>query len=294
MALATNPVDINRGTTGLTLTPEQSNEIIAKAVEQSFVMQSAERVTLPGRGLSIPVITGEPTADFVAETAEKPVSEHTFSTKTMTPYKIAVIELFSNEFRRDFRGLYDELARRLPYAISRKVDSTIINGTAPGTGFDVLTAATAQDIETDAYTGLVNAYGAIATAGYRPTGFVLSPAAEVLLYSAKDKNDRPLFLPSIADGSVGSILGTPVVKNGNVYVAGNPNIVGLVGDWSKAKWGMVGDISMSVSEEATVNTGTEQVNLWQRNMFALRCEVEFGFICTDAAAFVKLTGATGA
>lgn len=294
MALATNSIDINRSTTGLVLTPEQSNEIIADAVEQSAIMQIADRVSLPGSGLSIPVITGEPTADFVGETAEKPVSEHAFNTKTMTPYKIAVIELFSNEFRRDYRRLYDELRRRLPYAIARKFDATIFNGTAPGTGFDVLTGATAQDIETSPYTALVGAYGSIATSGNRPTGFVLSPAAEVILYSATDDNKRPLFLPSIADGSVGSILGTPVIKNQNVYVAGNPNVVGFVGDWTKAKWGMVDDISIAISEEATINTGTEQVNLWQRNMFAVRAEAEVGFIVSDTDAFVKLTGATGA
>ena len=144
MALKTNKIDINRTTNGLVLNPEQSDEIIAKAVEQSAIMQLAERVTLPGRGLSIPVITGDPTADFVTESAEKPVSNSTFGTKTMTPYKIAVIELFSNEFRRDFARLYDELVRRLPNAISTKFDNTVFAGTAPGTGFDVLTSATAE------------------------------------------------------------------------------------------------------------------------------------------------------
>ncbi|MBQ9620414.1 MAG: phage major capsid protein, partial [Atopobiaceae bacterium] len=155
MAYPTDHIDINRGTTGLTLTPEQSNEILAKAVEQSAVMRLAERVSLPGAGLSIPVITGEPVADFVAETAEKPVSNATFSTKTMTPYKIAVIEMFSMEFRRDFRRLYDELVRRLPAALSTKFDATVFHGSTPGTGFDVLTNATAVDIATDPYAGLV-------------------------------------------------------------------------------------------------------------------------------------------
>ena len=31
------------------------------------------------------------------------------------------------------------------------------------------------------------------------------------------------------------------------------------------------------------------INLWQRNMFAIRAEVEVGFIVRDAAHFVKLT-----
>lgn len=294
MALKTNKIDVNRTTNGLVLNPEQSDEIIAKAVEQSAIMQLAERVTLPGRGLSIPVITGEPTADFVTESAEKPVSNSTFGTKTMTPYKIAVIELFSNEFRRDFARLYDELVRRLPNAISTKFDNTVFAGTAPGTGFDVLTNATAQDIETAPYEGLVAAYGSIAQAGYAPNGFALSPAAEVILFSETAQDGRPIFLPSVADGSVGAILGAPVIKSNNVYKSGNPATVGFVGDWTQAKWGMVSDIDIAISEEATINTGTEQVNLWQRNMFAVRAECEIGFVCNSANAFVKLTGKTTA
>lgn len=291
MAYATNPIDINRGTTGLTLTPEQSREIIAAAVEESAIMRLAKRIELPGKGLSIPVVTGEPVADFVAETAEKPVSNATFSTKTMTPYKIAVIELFSNEFRRDYAGLYDELVRRLPYALGKKLDQTVFNGTAPGTGFDVLTGAADADMETKPYEGLVEAYSIIAEGGYAPTAWALSPAAEVVLYGATGQDDRPLFLPSAADGSIGALLGAPVVRATNVYDGtADPKVLGIVGDWNQARLGIVNDIELSISEEATVNTGSEQVNLWQRNMFAVRAEIEVGFIA-ETDAFVKLVGA---
>ena len=51
-------------------------------------------------------------------------------------------------------------------------------------------------------------------------------------------------------------------------------------------------INLAISDQATINTGTEQVNLWQRNMFAVRVEAEVGFVVRDAAAFVKLTDAT--
>ena len=291
MALDTTPVDINRGTSGLVLTPEMSNEIIAKAVEQSAVMQLAERITLPGSGLSIPVITGEPIADFVSETAEKPVSEHTFDAITMTPYKIAVIELFSMEFRRDFRRLYDELVRRLPNALATKFDNTVFHGNAPGTGFSVLSGATAIDIQTAPYDGLVNAYGTIAASGYKPSGFALSPMAEVMLFGAKDGDSRPLFLPSVHDGRIGNILGLPVSVNSHLYDA-NTGVLGFLGDWSQCKYGIVDGINVAISDQATVNDGNNQINLWQRNMFAARCEFEVSFVCYDDDAFTALTAAT--
>ena len=293
MALATNPIDINRGTTGLQLTPEQSSEIWAATIEESAVMQLAQRVNLPGSGVTIPIITGDPVADFVAETAEKPVSESTFGTKDMTPYKIAVIELFSNEFRRDFGALYNELVRRLPAAIGAKFDATVFNGTAPGTGFDVLTNSTAVGIGgTGTYGKLVNAFTTVGTAG-RLNGWAVSPQAEGILLSATDQAGRPLLINSINDESaVGRLLGAQVVESERTYKAGTPNVVGFAGDWTQARYGIVDGINLAISEEATINTGTEQVNLWQRNMFAVRVEAEVGFVVKSAAAFVKLTDAT--
>ena len=293
MALATNPIDINRGTTGLQLTPQQSREIWAATLEQSAVMRLAQRVNLPGSGISIPVITGEPVADFVAETAEKPVSESTFGTKTMTPYKIAVIELFSNEFRRDFAALYRELVRRLPYAIGAKFDATVFGGTAPGTGFNVLTSSTAVAIGgTGTYTKLVTAYTTVGAHGTL-NGWAISPQGEGILLNATDGNDRPLLIGSANnDGAVTRLLGARVERSGHLYKAGTPNVVGYAGDWSQARYGVVDGINVSISEEATINTGTEQFNLWQRNRFAVRAEAEVGFIVRDAAAFVKLTDAT--
>ena len=112
-------VDISRTTSGVDLPKQVSSEIWATAQEQSAVMAVSRQISLPGSGLSIPVITGDAQAAWVAETAAKPVSRATLGQKVMTPYKLAVIEPFSDEFRRDLPGLYAELARRLPGALAK-------------------------------------------------------------------------------------------------------------------------------------------------------------------------------
>ena len=104
--------DISRATSNVALPVEVSEEIWAKAIEQSAFMQLGTRVNIPGTGTNIQTITGEPQADWVAETGVKPVSFHTFGKKTLTPYKLAVIEPFSNEFLRDKKGLYAECVNR--------------------------------------------------------------------------------------------------------------------------------------------------------------------------------------
>lgn len=288
MPLSTNPVDINRATEGLTLPADISNEVFANAVHESAVMQLARNIEIPGRGVAIPVVTGDPAADFVTETAEKPVSNSTFATKVMTPYKVAVIETFSNEFRRDFARLYDELVRRLPYALGKKIDATVLGGTAPGTGFDTLTDATAVALGSDAYKGLVAALQAVTANGGDLTGWALSPQGIAALMNAVDQTKRPLFINPI-EGGITQILGAPIVKAPAAFKAGTPNVLGYAGDWSKAAFGRVTDIDIAFSDQATLNDGTNTINLWQRNMFAVRAEFEVGFVVADASAFAKIT-----
>lgn len=125
--------------TNITLPTEVSAEIIQKTQGASAVMQLARQITLPGRGLTIPVIAGDPEAAWVDETNPKPVSNPTLSTKIMQAYKLAVIVPFSDEFARDSDALFDALISRLPGALALKFDQTVFGGTAPGSNFDTLT-----------------------------------------------------------------------------------------------------------------------------------------------------------
>lgn len=303
MALSTTAIDLNRGSSNVSkiLPKEISTEIWAKALEESAIMRLARRVDLPGTGITIPMITADAAASWVAESTEKAVSEASLDGKVLTPYKLAVIELFSNEFRRDLPAVYAELARRLPNSIGKKFDETVFAGVAPGTGFDVLTSSTAINIQSTAnsatvYKNLVSVLSTIAATDAELTGWAISPKADAILLDATDTTGRPIFIPNATDTRViGSLLGSPVVRSRRVYKQGVANdVLGFAGDWSQAVWGMVNDISFSIAEEATVNDGTRDVHLWQRNMFAIRVEAELAFGCMNSDAFVKITGtATG-
>lgn len=275
------------------LPPEVSQEILQKTQEQSAVMQLARQITLPGRGLTIPVITGDPEAAWVAETAEKPASNPSLSTKLMEAYTLAVIVPFSRQFRRDAASLYDALIQRLPLALGGKFDATVFGPAsgAPGNNFDTLGGATAQSLSASAYDGLVAADTAIATAGGIMNGIALSPQGKGVLLAAKDKDDRPIFINNVAEGAVPMVLGVKTHATKGAYVAGNPagfNTVGVAGDWTQAVWGTVEGVRIEFADQATLTIGGEQVNLWQRNMFAVRAEIEVGFRA-DVSMFQLLT-----
>ena len=74
---------ISTNRTNISLPTEVSAQIMQKTQEASAVMQLATQIALPGRGLTIPVISGDPEAAWVDETDPKPVSNPTLSTKIM-------------------------------------------------------------------------------------------------------------------------------------------------------------------------------------------------------------------
>lgn len=279
--------DLNRASSGISLPAAVSSEILAKMTETSVVQTAARQITLPGNGAAVNVITGEPAAAWVGETGVKPVSNGSAATKVLRPYKLAVIETFSNEFRRDLPALYAALADRLPAALAKKFDSTVFHGTAPGSDFDTLSGATAKVLD---YDGLVGSLSAIGAEGYDLNGFVISPQGEAALLGLKDLQDRPIFIGNLqTEGAIGSVLGRPVYKSRAAYLDATTDVLGFAGDWTQAIWGQVSDVVIKISDQATLTAGEDTINLFQQNMFAVLAEIEIGFRVSDVDAFVKLT-----
>lgn len=278
--------------TSIDLPVAVSNEILQKTQGASAVMQLARKIALPGRGAAINVVTSDPEAAWVGETGSKPVANPGLETKVMRAYKLAVIVPFSDEFRRDAASLYDALIERLPGALAKKFDETVFGVVSkPGSDFDNFASVTAQEIGTDAYDGLVAADTDIATNGGILNGFALAPQGKGVLLAAKDKNDRPLFINSVAEGAIPMVLGAKTVLAKGAYKA-STNQVGVAGDWSQALWGTVEGVRISYSADATLayTDGEGQsatMNLFQNNMFAVRAEIEVGFRA-DTSVFNRL------
>ena len=288
-------IDISRGTEGLStlLPPAVSREIWADMQRESIVQRLARRVQMPGTGLSVPIVLSDPEPAWVDETEEKPVSRSTFDVKSLKPYTLAVIQPFSKQFLRDLPGLYAACRSRLPGALARKFDRTALGfEPVPGTGFESLADAAEISLEPDAYTGLLEALVAVTGSadGADITGWAVSPLGEIMLLGSRDNDGHPLFTMSpAADGSIGQLVGRPAYKTG--HVAGpDDDIVGVAGDWSSAIWGFVEGISIDISTEATLtDVDGSTLNLFQRNMIAVRAECEVGFGFRDTARFVRLT-----
>jgi len=285
-----------------------ASEILQKAQESSAIMRLARKVALPGDGSTIPMITGDPVADWVTETGTKPVDKPTLGKKVMQAHKLAVIVPFSNEFKRDRARLFEECIRRLPNALGKKFDTTCFFGPANAlANFDDLSTATKQALDgvgSTVYGGLVAADTDISEHGGIVNGYVFSPQGRGVLLGALDSTNRPIFVPTVHDGGVNMILGAPTYFAQSAYKAGAaaagsdpaiPDVIGFAGDWDHAMWGTVEGVKIDISDEATLVYKDEleqdvTINLWQQNMFAVRAEIEVGFVA-EVAYFNALTRA---
>ena len=289
---------------GISLPTEVSQEILQKTQEASAIMRLARQIPLPGRGVTFPVITADPEAAWVGETAAKPVSNPTLSTKTMQAYKLAVIVPFSKEFRRDTKALYDALIARLPFVLANKFDATVIGaGEKPGENFDNFALCTAQSLikagSNTVYGALVAALTDIAEHKGILDGFAISPTAKGILLADVDSTGRPLFVPDVTQNGIPRVLGQKTLESRGLYKAGTapvgsgsgtPAVIGVAGDWTQAMWGTVEGVEITFSEQATLQIGSDLVSLWQNNMIAVRAEIEVGFRA-DTDCFNTLTGA---
>lgn len=289
--------------TGIVLPQEISSQIWQDAVAASVAMQRATPINLPAAGVTIPLLTGEPTASWTGEGQKIGVTEETFGSKTIQGQKVGVIELFSNEFKRDLPGLYAALAERLPKTIGKAFDARVFHGTSLPTGFDGLAGAQEKGFAAaTAYDDLVEIDSTVFDADGVTDAWVVAPRARRDLISAKDDNGNPLLLSSLVDGrNVPSLLGADVEYAKAVYAAAtetDDEVLGYAGQWEgNAFYGVVDQISVAVSTESSIEVSEGNVvHLFQQDMFALRVTAHLGFAVRDLSKFVKVTGeaATGA
>lgn len=303
-------LDVSRLTNGVLLPPEMSTEIWTESVKQSALTQLATHVNLPGKGVKWQTLNAPTAAEWVDETAEKPVVDPSFGSKTMIPYKLAQIITVSDEFSRDAAALWTAIQAQASEAIAQAIDKTFLAGTIPlpGTdGVDTLADAQAVSIKGGTYKDFIKIATTVLNEDGNLNGIAITNQGLAKFLEATDTNGRPLMVPGVGTTELGSAFGARMIKSpwgykaavkasgiGENKVDAAPEVLGVAGDWSQAYYGTVQGIRLKMTDTATVKKGSTTINLWQRNMIAFLVEAEIGFIVRNKAKFVRITGADAA
>lgn len=304
--MANNALDVSRLTNGVILTPEMSSEIWTDSIKQSALTQLATRVNLPGKGVKWQTLNAPNAAEWVGETAEKPVVDPSFGSKTMIPYKLAQIITVSEEFTRDAANLWNAVQAQASEAIAQAIDKTFLAGTIPlpgADGVDTLADAQTVSVKNGKYVDFVKIATTVLDNNGDLNGIAITNKGLSKFLSAVDENGRPLMVPGVGSTELGSAFGARMIKSpwgykeavkasgsGASAVQAAPEVLGVAGDWTQAYYGTVQGIRIKMTDTATVKKGATTINLWQRNMIAFLVETEVGFIVRDKSKFVVITG----
>lgn len=297
--------DISRAEVASLIQEAYSNDLLTAATEGSTVLSAFQTINMGSKTTHLPVLATLPEAGWVSESATaaegvKPQSQATWENRTLVAEEIAVIiPVHENVIDDATVGVLSEIARLGGQAIGKKLDQAVIFGTdkplswaskslveaavdAGQTVTNVPGNANADDL-----VGASNQVAqSIAEAGYAPDTLLAALSLRYRIANLRTSYGEPVFQP---EGALGLAPAANAGFNGfstwfNRNGAWNSGVAdAIIVDSSRVKIGMRQDISVKFLDQATLGTGSSQINLAERDMVALRLKARFAYVLGDGA-----------
>ena len=299
MAFTPANVTLSDAKTG-SIPAEQGTLILKDFMQNSVVAQLAtyENMTKPKKEFTY--LADGPGAYWVGEGERIETSKATWLTATMEAKKLGVIIPVSKEFLNySVEDFFNEVRPAIAEAFYAKFDQAALFGNsspyAVGTSiFERITTSgnkVAKGSTESLYTDL-NAVMALVEDGDNDVNaFATTRKFRQHLRGAVDGSKQPIFNEATA-GAPGQVLGLPVgYVSAKSFDTTKAEL--LAGDFSMARYGILQGIEYSISEDATLTTIKDgdgnPINLFERDMFALRATMHIGFMTLKEDAFAALT-----
>ncbi|MGJ9384260.1 phage major capsid protein [Salipaludibacillus sp. CF4.18] len=279
---------------------EQGTLVLKEVMQNSAIMQLAqyEEMTKPKKKFSY--LADGPGAYWVGEGKKIQTSKATWLEAEMKAKKIGVILPVSKEFLAySVTDFFNSIRPMIAEAFYTKFDQAGIFGNdspyAAGVSVWEKIIASGNTIEEGStdnlYQDLNALLGLVEDDDNDPNGFASVKRYRQKLRGAVDAQGNPIF-NTANGGAANQLLGLPVgYINGKSFDYEKARV--LTGDWQYARYGILQDISYAISEDATLSTILDEngdpINLFERDMFALRATMHVGFMTLKDGAFAALT-----
>lgn len=278
---------------------EQGTLVLKEFLSNSVVAQLAkpEAMTKPVKKFTY--LAEGPGAYWVSETERIQTSKAKWLTAEMEAKKLGVIIPVSKEFLRyTVTDFFTQMRPAIAEAFYIKFDQAALFGVdSPyATGVSVWENITAsgnkveQGSTANLYADL-NALMALVEDGDNdPNGFTTTRRFRKDLRGAVDDRNLPIFNDA-KQGVTAQALGLPIgYADGKSWDYDRAHLI--TGDWDYARYGVLQGIEYAVSEDATLTTIVDEtgepINLFERDMFALRATMHVGFMTLKEDAFAAL------
>lgn len=279
---------------------EQGTLVLKDFMTQSAVVQLAkyEPMTKPEKKFTY--LASGPGAFWVGEAEKIQTSKATWLTATMKSKKLGVIIPVSKEFLRySVSDFFTQMRPAIAEAFAVKFDQAALFGTASpfGAGVSVFERATAagntmaHDEAGDLYDELNGLMALIEDADKDADGFTTTRRFRQKLRGTKDNSGLPIFNDAKA-GATQQALGLPIGYVDSKSWDYTKTLL-MAADWDYTRYGIPQGMEYKISEDATLTTvlgsDGEPINLFERDMFALRVTQQVGFMTLADDAFAALT-----
>jgi HK97 family phage major capsid protein len=286
---------INSG--NVLFTPDELAQIFQDAEKQSEIMRLGRRLRdMTTNELKLKVSTALPEVYFVGTKGEsqtfpssalKQTTKSEWDDVSIYAGELAAITVVPNNTFNDANfDIFGEVKRQFPSAIARKVDASVLYGTA-GTDVpddwsngiytdmplgNVISLGGVGDLYDDLL-GEGGVFAAVEAGGYDVNGQLGATVLKSKLRGLRDGGSGlPLFSQSMQSVGGYTLAGIPIdfPTNGGF----NPATTLLIaGDWSKLVWSLRQDVAFDVFTTGVVQAANGAIthNLMQEDLTAIRC-----------------------
>lgn len=271
---------------------EQGTLVVKEVMSNSVMMQLAQYEEMTKQEKVFNYLAEGVGAYWVGEGEVIQTSKPQWLTATMKAHKLGVIVPVSREFLQySVTNFFNEVRPLIAEAFYKKFDNaTILNVDNPFTQ-SIEEAVVAADtvIEGDINSDNIDAaIGHIEDADLEPNAWISKRSNNSALRTVVDAQGNPLY-----DRTAGTLDGSPLIylpdlEKGNLYT----------GDFDKVRYGIPYNLNYAISEEAQLSSIVDEngdpINLFERELIAIRATMDVAFMVLKDDAFAKIQPVAGA
>jgi HK97 family phage major capsid protein len=279
---------------------EQATLVLKEFMQQAAITKLAKYEPMNKPEKKFTYLAEGPGAYWVGEGEKIQTSKATWLQATLKTKKLGVIIPVSKEFLTyTVSDFFAQIRPAISEAFAIKFDQSALFGVGSpfGTGVSVFERADAagNKVELNSLGNLYDELNALLAlledADKDADGFTTTRKFKKNLRGAKDEHGLPVFNDP-KGGATSDALGLPIgYVDSKSWDYTKAHL--LAADWDYTRYGILQGIEYKISEDATLTTVQDEngdpINLFERDMFALRATMQVGFMTLSDDAFAALT-----
>lgn len=286
---------------------------VQRLEEEVGVAQRYATVRRSSKGAGIKYVLGDDDLAIfdTAESGVKTSTKLTYAQKLLAWRKFAGILPITDELTEDSGiDLWADAVSRFARAYARKADELVFTnaadtgvqnfGIVAESGTNIVSAGGTTFASID-YTDLVNMIYGVPSASAANGKFFFNREMLGVLAKLKDEENRPLFIPNMASGVPGTILGKPYVETEVMPGLSDEEsglAVAVFGDLKYSTLGERTDLQIKIFDTGSVGDPddedqSDQINLLTQDVQAMRAVKRMNAVVRFPAAFSVLKLQTG-